>query len=630
MIKALILEDNKSLAESLKKTLEGQGWLVETSPSWEKVSYQFETDKFQLILLDILLAGKKGVEVLKILSEKQISSKIIVITGFFNEEVVFKELPLTFLKNCRFLKKPLQDKKLLEVINSLIDNKSSSTVKKWGWFFEKGVFEQPLSFYFPESSSFESQQLIPLLFSAHLKDFTGDIVLGIDSKKNSIHFYKGSIVQILSSSHKSFFGEILIEHGFSLTDDVKQVLDDKTSKKRIGEKLIEKKLLSAPMLELVLKEQMKIRLSEFMSHPSFPLQLIEKKPEDFKKIEIEFNKIDFMDWLADSIQTELKSDFWESFYFDIKACKVSPLSLLNVFSVSQKSFFNNYNKFFRSLTASKKASELTKTNKEDHLKFLFFGLIAKSLFLKESSGGKQAFEEFKNKSRRILSGSEEEILKLLGWPHSSLQLSGLKKNYKDLTSQIHPDFLPADISPSMKKEAEQALEKLTEVYQKLLQKFEGEATPDRSAMDLVHVMNIYKEGIDLIQKEAYKEAFEALSKIIDHSQAPSNTYLYMLWADLKKKDWDLVDKHRNKGLDIQKRINSCPIHLRTSYLFWFVKGLFYYRCGKHEKAQELFKKALFIESSFSQAKLELLLIRKKIKEQNKNKNSLLSFFKKSG
>ena len=624
-MKAIILEDNLSLAESLKKTLEGQGWTTESSPSWAKVAHKVENQKYQLIVLDILLADKKGTEILKKLSEKKIHSKIIIISGFFNKDTLLKGLPKDFLQHCFFLKKPFTDKDFLSHIQ--IERKFKSD--KWDFFFEKGIPEKPISFYFPDTKSFKSSQLIPLLFSAHLKAFTGDIILEINSKKNFIHFYKGNIIRIVSSSQKSFFGEILVEHGLSLTENVQEILNDKNNKKRIGERLLEKELLSPHMLDFILKEQIKIRLSEFMSYPELQLILIQKKTENFEKIEIEFNKTDFIDWLVDSIQTELKPDFWKSFYFDVKPYQLSQLSPLNTFSVSQKPFFNQYNKFFKSLDTKKRLNQLILDYKDESIKFLFFGLLIKSIYLKKLSKAKQALEDFKKHSHQILSSTENEILNLLGHPHPALQLIDIKKNYKDMISRLHPDTLPEGSNDEMKQMSEESLEKVTLIYKKLLKTFQKDAnTLAHSSQDLIHVMNAYQKGIDLIQNSSYTEAHSVFSEIKDHSQAPSNTCLYILWAFLKKENLDLTTKDRVEGTKIQKEINSYPIHLRTSYLFWFVKGLFYYRCKEYERARELFKKSLFIESSFSPAKLELLLVKQKLKKETK-KNSLFSFLKKS-
>ena len=628
-MKALILEDNPSLANSLKNLLSEQGWSVQTSPSWAPVAHSVENNEFQLIILDILLTDKKENEALSILSEKKVQAKIAVISGFFNEEAIFNNIPKSFQKNCRFFKKPFDENSLLNFINQENPLVIQDEADKWkALFFEKEAAHHPLSFYFPDSDAFPSKQMIPLLFSAHLKSFTGDLVLEIDSQQNYIHFYKGKIIKAASSSKNSFFGEILVEHGLSLTEDVKLILNDKSNKKRIGEKLIEKGLLSPNMLDFILKEQIKIRLSEFMSQPVFKLNIIQKNSEDYTKIEIDFNKIEFMDWLSDSVQTELKDDFWSRFYSDFKSCQIGRLSQLNVFSINQKNFFSSYNKFFNTFDSAKTISQITEDDKKDSIKLIYFGLLAKSIYLKKPNKN-QASMNLKNLINDILSKSDKELSDWLSGSRSSFTVNQVKQNYKNIVRQIHPDFQSKNIMPEIKSKVEQALQKITSAYHNLLK--QNQEKTSKKQMDLVEIMNEYKKGLDLIEKEKYTQAFQILSQIKDHKQAPQNTQLYLLWIDLKRNSLGLSDKDKKSGLKIYQQINDCPIHLRTSYLYWFIKGLFYLNCKKYEQARELFQKTLVIQSSFAPAKIELLKVKQKISEQNRNnkKNIFFSFFKKS-
>ena len=113
---ALILEDDNSLSESLKKLLSQQGWEVSTRLSWDTASSLIDAGRFELIVLDILLPDKKGFDVLKILSEKGIKSKIALISGLFDELIVLKNIPENLKKNCRFFKKPIDEKSFLEFI----------------------------------------------------------------------------------------------------------------------------------------------------------------------------------------------------------------------------------------------------------------------------------------------------------------------------------------------------------------------------------------------------------------------------------------------------------------------------------------------------------------------------------
>ena len=625
-MKALILEDNLSLAKSLKNLLAEQGWSVQTSPSWNPVAHSVENNAFQLIILDILLTDKKGTEILSILSEKKVQPKIAVISGLLKEEAVFNNIPKSFQKNCRFFKKPFDESRLLKFTNPEDSFAIQSEAEIWKTLFFEKTVHHPLSFYFPNSDAFPSKKIIPLIFSAHLKSFTGDFVLDIDSQTNYIHFYKGKIIKIVSRSKNSFFGEILVEHGLSLTEDIKLILNDKNNKKRIGEKLIEKGLLSPNMLDFILKEQIKIRLSEFMSQPVFKLNIIQKNSEDYNKIEFNFNKIEFMDWLADSIQTELKDDFWNRFYSDFKSCQISKLSLLNAFSINQKNFFSHYNKFFKAFDSAKTISQITEDYKKDSIKLIYFGLLTKSIYLKKPDKN-QASRKLKNLINDILSKSDKELFNWLSGNQSSFTVNQVKQNYKNIILQIHSDFQSKNTMPEIKNKVEQALQKITSAYQNLLKQIQE--NPSIKQIDLVKIMNDYKKGIDLIEKEQYTQALQILSQIKDYKQTPQTIQLYLLWIDLKRTSFE-SNKDRKTGMKIHKQINACPIHLRTSYLYWFIKGLFYLNCKKYEQARELFQKTLFVQSSFAPAKIELLKVKQKINEQNRNnRKSFFSFLKKS-
>ncbi|MCY4321694.1 MAG: response regulator, partial [Bdellovibrionaceae bacterium] len=115
-MKALIIEDNFAFAESLKKTLAPHFFEIRIKPSWSSATSLIDTDLFDMIILDILLPDIKGFDVLKILSEKNIKSKIILISGLFDKKTVFEKIPNDIKKNCHFLKKPINEKTLIEYL----------------------------------------------------------------------------------------------------------------------------------------------------------------------------------------------------------------------------------------------------------------------------------------------------------------------------------------------------------------------------------------------------------------------------------------------------------------------------------------------------------------------------------
>ena len=633
-MKALILEDNASLAESLKQLTSQQGLETRIKFNWETASPLLQTNHFDIIVLDILLPDKKGFDILKILSEQNIKSKIALISGLFDEPAVLKNVPESLKKNCLFFKKPIDEKSFLKFIKKETKSSHHSANPFIESLFEKNAPSKPLNFYFEAGKSFDSKQLISIVFFAHLKQFTGELEIQIDNDINSIHFFQGRIIRVVSSSKKSFLGELLVEHGLSLQADIELLLEQKDTNKRIGEQLVEKELLSPHMLNFVLKEQVKIRLSEFMARSVFKLT-VKEKPEMniMSKAEIDFNNLDFIEWLADSAQTELNTKFLNSFYLQIQNSLVYKSSQLNVASIHQKKFLEKYNKFFKYLKEGLSVTELMQRleSRQSVLSLFYFGLLIKSIYLKPGDENYLEDEELESFLDDILSRESQNAFQVFKIAESA-SIDEIHARYRQMIRKIHIDSLPNNIKPVIKEKAERAVLALTESYESLKDESKRKQyIANKNKGQFLTVIDQYEEGLLKLKEEDYKTAQAVLLKIKDHSQAPGNTTLYLLWAKMKHSDFDLF-KNKSEAVQIQKTIEACPISLRTSSLFWYVKGLFYLQTQQYEKAKELFTKTLLVEKDFAPAKKDLITVKYKLKQLNKSnsKKSLFSFFKKSG
>ena len=634
-MKALILEDNKVLSESLKKLLSQQGWEVCAKISWDSASSLISAGRFDLIVLDILLPDKKGFDILKIFSEKDIKSKIALISGLFDESTVLNTIPEKLKTNCRFFKKPIDEKSFLEFVTKGSVKDSQDTIEPFlNFLYEKGASFKPLNFYFPEKEIFDSKKLIPLVFLAHLQKFTGDLEIKIDrGQTNLIQFFKGKIVKVLSSSSKSFLGELLVEHGLSLKEDIELFLSnrEKTNKK-IGEQLIEKGLLSPHMLSFILKEQVKIRLSEFMSQESFKLYIKEEKEmESLDDAEIDFNDIDFIEWLADSMQTELNTKFLDDLYFQIKNSLIYKNSQLNLASIQQKQFLKKYNSLFKKLEEAVSVRKFMQTlkSRRSALRYIYFGLLTNSIYLKQTVDLVTTDENLEDFLDDILSRSPENVYQVFGLPETASRLE-IENQHKYLIQRAHPDSLPQDIDSFIREKAEKALVLITESYEILrsedkLEEYKLEKSKDQ----FLTVIDQYEKGIKKVKEEDYKTAYSFFVRIKDHKQAPSNTILYLLWSKMKQESLDLI-KNRSEVVQIQKEIEACSISLRTSSLFWFVKGLFCLKTCQYERAKELFTKTLMVQKDFAPAKKELITVKLKLKKEYKaGAKGFFGLFKKS-
>jgi len=93
MAKILIVEDDQFLREFYQELLQAEGYLVDVAADGETGEKKIRQDNFNLILLDIMLPKKDGLQILKDLKAKPPSSKMgsIVILTNLGQDAVIKE-----------------------------------------------------------------------------------------------------------------------------------------------------------------------------------------------------------------------------------------------------------------------------------------------------------------------------------------------------------------------------------------------------------------------------------------------------------------------------------------------------------------------------------------------------------
>ena len=116
MAKILAIDDEPELLEQVKVFLEQEGHTVETALDGPTGLQKVREFQPVLILLDIIMPGMDGFEVLKRLSWKSETSQIpvIMLTAKGETESVFKAQGLSATD---YLVKPFTAESLLEVVN---------------------------------------------------------------------------------------------------------------------------------------------------------------------------------------------------------------------------------------------------------------------------------------------------------------------------------------------------------------------------------------------------------------------------------------------------------------------------------------------------------------------------------
>jgi CheY-like chemotaxis protein len=84
--KILVVDDELAFLDTIKNRLEANNYKVVTASSGKVALDKVEKDKPDAILLDILMPGLDGLEVLKKIRKKDKNLPVFIVSAYFNEE----------------------------------------------------------------------------------------------------------------------------------------------------------------------------------------------------------------------------------------------------------------------------------------------------------------------------------------------------------------------------------------------------------------------------------------------------------------------------------------------------------------------------------------------------------------
>lgn len=114
----LVVDDEIEVLRTLKDILESKGWQVFTVPTATSCLAILEKEKIDIVLLDIRLPDKSGIEVLKEIKQKYPNIAVVMVTGFsYDDELVNESIRLGA---AGYVSKSVPLKELIEAINNVL------------------------------------------------------------------------------------------------------------------------------------------------------------------------------------------------------------------------------------------------------------------------------------------------------------------------------------------------------------------------------------------------------------------------------------------------------------------------------------------------------------------------------
>ena len=81
VLRILLVEDEKKLSNSIVKGLTNAGYAVDAAYDGEEALYEYEVNEYDLIILDLNLPKKDGIDVLREIREKDNEMKILILSA---------------------------------------------------------------------------------------------------------------------------------------------------------------------------------------------------------------------------------------------------------------------------------------------------------------------------------------------------------------------------------------------------------------------------------------------------------------------------------------------------------------------------------------------------------------------
>jgi DNA-binding response OmpR family regulator len=80
-MRILVVEDEQKVAQALREGLEGEGYEVILEHTGEGAFFRITTETFDMILLDLMLPGRDGLQILTTLRDRGVKTPVLVLTA---------------------------------------------------------------------------------------------------------------------------------------------------------------------------------------------------------------------------------------------------------------------------------------------------------------------------------------------------------------------------------------------------------------------------------------------------------------------------------------------------------------------------------------------------------------------
>ncbi|KJR42848.1 response regulator receiver protein [Candidatus Magnetoovum chiemensis] len=176
--KILVVDDDIELCATIKEVLDRAGYHTESAHSAIEAIAKVKTNTFDIVLLDLIMPGIKGIDALIDIKRALPLVKIIMITAFATIDNAIEAIKKGAVE---YISKPFKTNELLTTINRVIEESR----------FERSLTTMDIDFTLSSLSNYIRRNIIRILHSNNTMKFM-DLVreLGIDDHRKAAFHLK--------------------------------------------------------------------------------------------------------------------------------------------------------------------------------------------------------------------------------------------------------------------------------------------------------------------------------------------------------------------------------------------------------------------------------------------------------
>jgi len=127
--KILVVDDEKDILELVSYNLQKEGFQIETSHNGEEALQRIRSERFNLIVLDLMLPGMQGMELCRTLKSDDTTSSIPIIMLTAKSEELDKVLGLEMGAD-DYITKPFSPRELIARVNAVLRRTKEQPIKE--------------------------------------------------------------------------------------------------------------------------------------------------------------------------------------------------------------------------------------------------------------------------------------------------------------------------------------------------------------------------------------------------------------------------------------------------------------------------------------------------------------------